>query len=157
MWLYAEGNLGVVNKRREYKVLITPLIYTMAENSNVYAGHQPRIQQRISFTTEELDNPSSTLPRKDVSPDRRVRPHKDDTRKMKAFGEVYDPNAPKEQDRKAAALLPPRFRSKVSRRLASRGSPTPYLGWLVIVRRGEGFDVLSSPCLAPVAQSDRSL
>lgn len=79
----------------------------MAENSNVYAGYteSPRIQQRISFTTEELDNLKQYATEKGrvyltvVSV-----PHKDDNRKMKAFCEVYDPNAPKEQDRKAAAM-----------------------------------------------------
>tara|TARA_R100001510_G_C7584062_1_gene156008 strand:+ start:545 stop:805 length:261 start_codon:yes stop_codon:yes gene_type:complete len=79
----------------------------MADNSKVFAGYteSPRISQRVSFTTEELDNLKQYATEKGrvyltvVSV-----PHKDDNRKMKAFCEVYDPNSPKEQDRKAEKM-----------------------------------------------------
>lgn len=81
----------------------------MADNSKVFVGYTecPRVTQKISFTTEELDNMKQYATGKGrvyvtvVSvPDRNA----EDGRRMKTFCEVYDPNAPKEQDRKAAAM-----------------------------------------------------
>lgn len=77
------------------------------KNNKVFAGYveSPRVTQKISFTTEELDN------LKQYATDKgRVYltvvslPDRDDNRKMKAFTEVYDPNAPKEQQKKVSNM-----------------------------------------------------
>ena len=79
----------------------------MAENSNntnVYTGYteSPRVNQRLSFTLEELENLKQYATAKGrVYIDVVSIPDREDNRKMKAFMSVYDPNAPKEQTRKA--------------------------------------------------------
>lgn len=81
----------------------------MADNSKVFVGYTecPRVTQKISFTTEELDNLKQYATQKGrvyvtvVSvPDRNA----EDGRRMKTFCEVYDPNAPQEQERKASNM-----------------------------------------------------
>lgn len=74
----------------------------MADNSNVYVGYteSPRVTQKISFTLEELDNLKQYATSKGrVYIEVISRPDRDDNRKMKVFCSVYDPNAPKEQQR----------------------------------------------------------
>tara|TARA_R110002074_G_scaffold160473_1_gene317973 strand:+ start:4064 stop:4327 length:264 start_codon:yes stop_codon:yes gene_type:complete len=79
----------------------------MADNSNnVYVGYteSPRVNQRVSFTLEELENLKQYATAKGrVYIDVVSVPDRDDNRKMKAFCSVYDPNAPKEQERKVKA------------------------------------------------------
>ncbi len=73
------------------------------KKSKVFAGYteSPRVTQKISFTTEELDNLKQYATGKG-----RVYltivslPDREDNRRMKAFAEVYDPNAPMEQEKK---------------------------------------------------------
>jgi|TARA_R100001510_G_C7649406_1_gene206819 hypothetical protein len=78
----------------------------MAENSNVYVGYteSPRVNQRISFTLEELDNLKQYATSKGrVYIDVVSVPDREDNRRMKAFCSVYDPNSQSEQKRKVEA------------------------------------------------------
>ena len=78
----------------------------MAEHSNVYVGYteSPRVNQRISFTLEELDNLKQYATSKGrVYIDVVSVPDREDNRRMKAFCSVYDPNSQSEQKRKVEA------------------------------------------------------
>lgn len=76
----------------------------MAEKKeNVYVGYTnaPRVETRISFTTEELETLKQYATAKGrVYIDVLGIPDKEDNRRMKAFCSVYDPNSPSEQQRK---------------------------------------------------------
>ena len=75
----------------------------MADNSNVYVGYteSTRVNQRVSFTLEELDNLKQYATAKGrVYIDVVSVPDREDNRKMKAFCSVYDPNSQGEQQRK---------------------------------------------------------
>lgn len=72
----------------------------------MYVGYteSPRVNQRISFTLEELDNLKQYATSKGrVYIDVVSVPDREDNRRMKAFCSVYDPNSQSEQKRKVEA------------------------------------------------------
>ena len=76
----------------------------------MYVGYteSPRVNQRISFTLEELDNLKQYATSKGrVYIDVVSVPDREDNRRMKAFCSVYDPNSQSEQKRKVEAQSTP--------------------------------------------------